>query len=156
MVDAGHGGSKMARRGAAGTLEKNVTLAVARRLKAALEARLGVRVMLTRDDDATVGLDERAAVANNNKADLFVSLHANASLRASATRRRGLLPQPRRGRRRGRSGWRSATASPLPVFGGGTRDIELIPWDMAQARYLEQSAALAQAVEGALRGSACR
>src|SRR6185312_10328006 len=39
----------------------------------------------------------------------------------------------------------------LPVFGGGTRDIEVILWEMAQARYIEASAALAQAVEGALR-----
>ncbi len=61
-----------------------MTLSVARRLKGALEARLGVRVILTRDGDNTIGLDERAALANNNKADLFVSLHANASVRGSA------------------------------------------------------------------------
>jgi N-acetylmuramoyl-L-alanine amidase len=39
----------------------------------------------------------------------------------------------------------------LPVYGGGTRDIELIPWEMAQARYTQESAALAQAVDAALR-----
>ena len=88
-------------RAAGGTLEKNVTLSVARRLKAALESRLGVRVILTRDGDQSVGLDERAALANNNKADLFISLHANASVRAGADRRRGLLPEPGRVRRGG-------------------------------------------------------
>ena len=87
VVDAGHGGTEDGAHGPGGTLEKNVTLSVARRLKAALEARLGVRVILTRDADATVELDERAALANNNKADLFVSLHANASVRASAVGR---------------------------------------------------------------------
>ena len=56
----------------------------------------------------TVGLDERAALANNNKADLFVSLHANASVRRVGSRRRGLLPQPRGVRRRRRSAWRKA------------------------------------------------
>ena len=81
VIDAGHGGTEGGAKGPGGALEKNVTLDVARRLKAAIEARLGVRVILTRDADATVGLDERAAVANNNKADLFVSLHVNASVR---------------------------------------------------------------------------
>jgi N-acetylmuramoyl-L-alanine amidase len=42
-------------------------------------------------------------------------------------------------------------SEPLPVFGGGTRDIEVILWDMAQARYIKESAALAQAVEASLR-----
>ena len=81
VIDAGHGGDDDGAKGAGRTLEKNVTLSVARRLKAALEARLGVRVLLTRDGDQAVGLDQRAALANNNKADLFISLHANASLR---------------------------------------------------------------------------
>ena len=82
VIDAGHGGDETGRTRTQGTLEKNVTLSVARRLKAALESRLGVRVILTRDAMTTVGLDERA-VANNNKADLFISLHANASVRGS-------------------------------------------------------------------------
>ena len=81
VIDAGHGGDDTGAKGAQGTLEKNVTLSVARRLKAALEARLGVRVLLTRDGDQAVAPDQRAALANNNKADLFISLHANASLR---------------------------------------------------------------------------
>ena len=82
VIDAGHGGAEDGAHGPSGALEKTGHAQVARRLKAALEARLGLRVILTRDGDATVGLDERAALANNNKADLFVSLHANASPRA--------------------------------------------------------------------------
>ena len=66
---------------AGGTKEKDLTLAVARRVKAAIEARLGIRVLLTRDDDRDLPLDDRTAIANNNKANLFISLHANASLR---------------------------------------------------------------------------
>ena len=85
MVDAGHGGTDEGAHGPDGTLEKNVTLGVARRLRAALEARLGARVILTRTGDTIVPIDERAAVANNNKADLFISLHANSS-RSSARR----------------------------------------------------------------------
>ena len=150
VVDAGHGGTEDGAHGPGGTLEKHVTLSVARRLKSALEARLGVRVILTRDADATVDLDERAAVANNNKADLFVSLHANASVRASATGAEVFyLSLEEYGDQAQRVAKGETEA--LPVFGGGTRDIEVILWEMAQARYIEASAALAKEVESALR-----
>jgi N-acetylmuramoyl-L-alanine amidase len=150
VVDAGHGGSEEGAKGPGGTLEKNVTLSVARRLKAALEARLGVRVILTRDGDATVGLDERAALGNNNKADLFVSLHANASMRpATSGAEVFFLSLEEYGDAAQRAAHGDSEA--LPVFGGGTRDIELIPWEMAQARYIQESAALAQSVEASLR-----
>ena len=150
VIDAGHGGSEEGAKGPDGTLEKNVTLAVARRLKAALEARLGVRVILTRDGDATVGLDERAALANNNKADLFVSLHANASMRPAASGAGVFylsLDEYGDAAQRVAHG----ESESLPVFGGGTRDIDLILWEMAQARYIQESAALARAVEASLR-----
>jgi N-acetylmuramoyl-L-alanine amidase len=150
VVDAGHGGAEDGAKGPDGTLEKNVTLSVARRLKAALEARLGVRVILTRDSDATVGLDERAALGNNNKADLFVSLHANASIRPATSGAQVFFLSLEE---YGDAAQRAAhgDSESLPVFGGGTRDIELIPWEMAQARYIDESAALAHAVEASLR-----
>ena len=150
VIDPGHGGSDGGSRGSGGALEKNVTMSVARRLKAALEARLGVRVILTRDGDAAVGLDERAAVANNNKADLFVSLHANASVRPSATGAEVFyLSLGEYGDEAQRAA--SAAGESLPVFGGGTRDIEVVPWGTAQARHIARSAALAERVEAALR-----
>jgi N-acetylmuramoyl-L-alanine amidase len=150
VVDAGHGGSEPGAKGPGGALEKDVTLSIARRLKAALEARLGVRVILTRDGDATMGLDERAALANNNKADLFVSLHANASLRpATSGAEVFYLSLDEYGDAAQRVA--RGDSESLPVFGGGSRDIELILWEMAQARYIRESAALAQAVESSLR-----
>jgi N-acetylmuramoyl-L-alanine amidase len=150
VIDAGHGGIEQGAKGPDGTLEKNVTLSVARRLKAALEARLGLRVILTRDSDATVGLDERAALANNNKADLFVSLHANASVRSAASGAEVFyLSLDEYGDIAQRVA--HGESESLPVFGGGVRDIELILWEMAQARYIKESAALAQAVEASLR-----
>jgi N-acetylmuramoyl-L-alanine amidase len=149
VIDAGHGGDDTGARGAQGTLEKNVTLAVARRLKAALEARLGVRVLLTRDGDQPVPADQRAALANNNKADLFISLHANASLRPSVSGAEVYYL----GLQGAESGDASAAraAEALPIVGGGTREIEITPWETAQARHLEQSAGLARAVAAALR-----
>ena len=83
VIDPGHGGEETGARGTSGGLEKNVTLAVARRLKSAIETELGARVLLTREDDRDVSLDDRASIANNNKADLFLSLHANSSVRRS-------------------------------------------------------------------------
>ena len=150
VVDPGHGGAEDGARGRDGTLEKSVTLAVSRRLKASLEARLGVRVILTRDGDQTVGLDERAAVANNNKADLFLSLHVNASPRPGASGAEVFYLSLDEYGDQARRVAQSESES-LPVFGGGTRDIEVILWEMAQARYIEQSAALAASVESALR-----
>jgi N-acetylmuramoyl-L-alanine amidase len=150
IIDPGHGGEEEGARGPAGTLEKDVTLAVARRLKAALEARLGVRVLLTRDSDRTISLDERAALANNNKADLFVSLHANASVRAGASGAEVFyLSLDEYGAEATRA--LHPESELIPVFGGGTRDIQLILWEMAQARYIEQSAEFAKIVEAELR-----
>jgi N-acetylmuramoyl-L-alanine amidase len=150
VIDAGHGGAEEGAKGPDGTLEKDITLSVARRLKSALEARLGLRVILTRDRDEAVGLDERAAVANNNKADLFLSLHANASVRpAAAGAEVFYLSLDDYGDEAQRVAQGEGEA--LPVFGGGSREIEVILWEMAQARYIEQSATLARAVEGNLR-----
>jgi N-acetylmuramoyl-L-alanine amidase len=150
VVDAGHGGAETGARGARGTLEKAVTLSVARRLKGVLESRLGVRVILTRDSDEGVGLDERAALANNNKADLFISLHANASVRPAMSGAEVFYLSLEE---YGEAGQRVAYGENelVPVFGGAARDIEVTPWEMAQARHIERSAVLAQAVEGALR-----
>jgi N-acetylmuramoyl-L-alanine amidase len=150
VLDPGHGGGEAGSKGPGGGLEKDVTLAVARRLKATLESRLGVRVILTRDADETVALDERAAVANNNKADLFLSLHANASVRPAVAGAEvfylSLEEYGDEARRLARG-----EVETLPVFGGGTRSIEVIPWEMAQARHVGQSAELAATLEAALR-----
>lgn len=78
VVDPGHGGQDPGTQGPGGVEEKTLTLAMALRLKAVLEAA-GARVVLTREDDRFVGLYERAAVADAAEADAFVSIHVNAS-----------------------------------------------------------------------------
>ncbi len=78
VIDAGHGGSDTGAKGASGSLEKDVVLAVARNLAARLRAR-GLQVVMTRDADVRVPLEERTAIANDARGDLFVSIHANAS-----------------------------------------------------------------------------
>jgi N-acetylmuramoyl-L-alanine amidase len=123
--------------------EKALTLAVGRRVKTTLETRLGLRVLLTREDDRELPLDARTAVANNNKADLFISLHANASLRPTNAGASMLVAQfPDEGVAR-----RALEPHRVPVFGGGNRDIELVPWGLAQIRYLDQSTVLADLLQ---------
>jgi N-acetylmuramoyl-L-alanine amidase len=77
MIDAGHGGTDPGSVGKMGTMEKDVTLEIAKRLKAHLAKIGGLRVLMTRKDDTSVPLDERVALAQKAKADLFISIHLN-------------------------------------------------------------------------------
>jgi N-acetylmuramoyl-L-alanine amidase len=86
VLDPGHGGKDTGAVGPGGLKEKDVTLDVAHRVAAVL-AQQGIRVVLTRDDDRFVSLEERTARANAFAADLFVSVHCNAS---ETKTRRGL------------------------------------------------------------------
>ena len=80
VIDAGHGGaSDVGAVGVEGLQEKDVTLAVAQKLGARLEANLDVRVVYTRQDDRFVSLPERGRIANQADAKLFISIHANAA-----------------------------------------------------------------------------
>jgi N-acetylmuramoyl-L-alanine amidase len=78
VIDPGHGGMDSGVKTAAGT-EKDLTLALARRLRAGLQSRLGTTVLLTRDSDIAMDNEARSAVANNNQANLFISLHLGYS-----------------------------------------------------------------------------
>ena len=78
VIDPGHGGEDPGATGPRGTHEKNVTLAIARRLVAMIAAQTGMRAMLTRDDDYFVPLDVRVQKARGVQADLFISIHADA------------------------------------------------------------------------------
>ncbi|MGB6473858.1 MAG: N-acetylmuramoyl-L-alanine amidase [Candidatus Sulfotelmatobacter sp.] len=78
-VDAGHGGWDLGTVGRRGLLEKDLVLEVAQRLGKLLESRLGAEIIYTRQDDNYIPLDERAGIANQAQADLFVSVHANYS-----------------------------------------------------------------------------
>lgn len=79
VVDAGHGGRDPGAVGPNNVMEKNVTLGMAKALATALREQLGVKVLLTRSDDRYIELRSRTAYANRVGADLFISLHANAS-----------------------------------------------------------------------------
>ena len=142
VIDAGHGGDDLGAKGTGGTTEKDVTLAVARRLKGAVEARLGLRVLMTRDDDRAVAVSDRTAMANNTKADMLISLHVNAAFREAVT---GATVYVAAFDAEDISSNRVA-GERLPALGGGMRDIELVPWNLAQIRHKDQSDAFANLV----------
>ena len=79
VIDPGHGGSDTGTIGPSGLKEKDLVLSLSKRLKILLEERLGTDVVLTRDTDKFVPLEQRTAIANQLGADLFISVHANSS-----------------------------------------------------------------------------
>jgi N-acetylmuramoyl-L-alanine amidase len=79
VIDAGHGGHDTGTIGPGGYTEKELVLDVANRLKTLVETELGAEVLMTRNDDSYVPLETRTGIANQQEADLFISIHANSS-----------------------------------------------------------------------------
>lgn len=144
VIDPGHGGSATGAE-ADGLVEKDFTLRLARLLQSKLQAALPVRVVLTRDEDADLPLETRSALANQLKAELFVSLHLNASFGAKATGAETYFLSLEASDERARLAAEEAnradgTGSPLT-------DLQLILWDMAQSRHLASSQRLASLIQ---------
>lgn len=148
VIDPGHGGSDNGAVGPGGTMEKDVTLAVSRKLRALIQNSLGYQVFLTRDRDQDLSLDERSAVANNYKADLFLSIHANASRAKAAVGSEVYFLSYQASDEESRRVAMVEGAAVMPSAPPGTgSDLALILWDMAQAEHLEESSALAGRLE---------
>jgi len=90
VIDPGHGGRDPGAIGRKGTKEKNITLKIAKNLRDLIRKRLGAKVLLTRSKDVFLNLKRRAEFANNKKADLFISIHANSNTQKRI--RGGALP----------------------------------------------------------------
>jgi len=84
VIDPGHGGHDTGTIGPDGLQEKDLVLEVGRRLGKLLETRLGAEVVYTRKDDTFIPLETRTAIANQRRADLFISIHANSSQDSAA------------------------------------------------------------------------
>jgi N-acetylmuramoyl-L-alanine amidase len=149
VIDPGHGGAMVGTQGPAGALEKDVTLAIARKLKAAV-GNLGFQAFLTRDKDEDIALDQRIAIANNYKADLFISIHANGSRAAGAKGSEVyfLAYEASDSEARRLATAEGAFIPNVPAQPGS--DLALILWDMAQAEHLEASSALASRIHESL------
>lgn len=150
VLDPGHGGTETGAAGKDGTLEKEITLDIARRLKTILTGQSGLTVLLTRDADEVMGLDDRTALANQNHADLFVSIHVNAAPRRDAhgaeTYFLALKAKDEEVRTLAAME-NNAAGVDRERMGDVPEGLELILWDMAQSQYLEGSSRLAESIQ---------
>lgn len=157
VLDPGHGGSETGAIGPSGVEEKALTLLLARALKSRLESALGVRVVLTRDEDANLPHATRTAVANQNKADLFISLHLNSAFGASArgaeTYFLSTTASDERAARSAEEENRVAASGGAPSGDDPLYDLQLILWDLAQTHFLGQSQRLAGLIQGELNSA---
>lgn len=153
VIDPGHGGLEVGAKGKFGTLEKDITLAISLRLKVLIEKNLAFHVELTRDRDIDVTLENRAAIANNHRAELFISVHANSSYRRNANGSEtfflSLNATDEEARRLAYLENNSADLD-KPLATENKDDIMMILWDMAQSAYLKQSQRLAEIIQDEL------
>ena len=147
VIDPGHGGREVGAIGPGGLVEKNVTLQIAQRLAAHLRERSGLRVILTRDSDEVVPLEQRTSIANQYKADLFLSIHLNAApvqgargsetyfLSLDATDEAAQMAAERE------------NASGSPAVPASTGDLDFILWDLAHTESVRESSRFAEMVQ---------
>jgi N-acetylmuramoyl-L-alanine amidase len=149
VIDPGHGGENTGARGSTGTEEKEITLQLAQTLRSRLVERLPVRVVLTRTEDVDLPLDTRTAIANQQKADLFISLHVNSVPGPSAHGAETYflsLEASDEGAERAAAVENSV--DPVPAGEGDPLyDLQLILWDLAQSHYLGESQSLARLIQ---------
>ena len=146
VIDPGHGGRDTGALGGGGSEEKRLTLQIARQLKSRLEQELNLRVILTRNGDSEIDLDQRPALANQNKGDLFISLHVNSSPDPEAHGAETYFSSLEAGdadAERAAATENASAADPL-------YDLQLILWDLAQSRHLAQSQSLAGLMQAEL------
>jgi len=150
VIDPGHGGLEVGAKGKFGTLEKDLTLDIALRLRSIIEKNLAYRVVLTRDKDVDVSLENRAATVNNNRGYVFVSLHVNGYFRKEAngseTYFLGLNATDEEARRMAYFENNSAVMEER-IQSEEEDDIMMILWDMAQTAYIQKSSQLAENIQ---------
>lgn len=148
-LDPGHGGSDFGAVGRSNLMEKDITLKVAKKLKGLIESKLGLHVVMTRESDEEVSLNSRVAKANNQKAQIFISIHVNSSYRKAASgpetyyvslkatdQDAFLLSQKEN----------SAFKEEIDKLASDD-ELKMILWDMAQNEYIKASSKLADFIQ---------
>ncbi len=120
-IDAGHGGKDQGAHGPGGTLEKNVTLSVARNLAAEINRQPGMKAVLTRDSDYFIPLKRRYQIAREHNADLFVSIHADSFVNDDARGSSVWVLSPR-GKTSEAARWLADRENRADLIGGTTLD----------------------------------
>lgn len=155
-VDAGHGGEDPGARGRRGTPEKDVTLSIARRLKAKIDAEPNMRAILIRDGDYFIRLQDRVEKAHNVHADLFVSIHADAFPKSQA-QGSSVFALSERGATSAAASWLARRENEADSIGGvnlGIKDpyLRQTLFDLSQTATIRYSLQLGKAVLGELGG----
>jgi N-acetylmuramoyl-L-alanine amidase len=156
-LDPGHGGEDPGATGATGVHEKDIVLAVAKRLKAKLEELPNTRVMLTRDADFFVPLGQRVEKARKVQADLFVSIHADAFIQPSA-RGSSVFVLSEKGASSTAARWLANDQNKADLIGGvnlgGTQDKQLasVLFDLSTTAQINDSMKLGKAVLSEIGG----
>jgi N-acetylmuramoyl-L-alanine amidase len=122
-IDAGHGGEDPGAVGASGSREKDITLAVARRLKAHIDKQENMRAVLIRDGDYFIPLHERVQKARRQQADLFVSIHADAFLKSTA-RGSSVFALSEKGATSAAARWLARRENEADLIGGINIDVQ--------------------------------
>jgi N-acetylmuramoyl-L-alanine amidase len=149
-IDAGHGGEDPGAKGRKGTLEKHVTLAIARRLKEAIDREPNMRGVLTRDDDYFIPLQGRVQKARRINADLFVSVHADSFIRPDA-RGSSVFALSENGATSVAARWLAKKENEADLIGGVNLDVadpylKQTLLDLSQTATINDSLKLARAV----------
>ena len=150
VIDPGHGGMETGAKGKFGNLEKDITLSISLKLKDLIERNMAFGVVLTRDRDMDVSVETRSAIANNRKAGLFISIHANGAVQKKAAGSETFfLSLNATDEETRRLAYLENNSSELQsrIDPSSDEDLMMILWDMAQTAYIRQSSQLAELVQ---------
>ncbi len=149
-IDAGHGGHDPGAIGRSGLREKTITLDVAKRLAVLVKERLGVNVIMTRDRDIFIPLEERPFIAKSKGADLFVSIHVNANRKKKARGIETYIQSLRASDRDAMATAARENAMSTKKLSELKSELDRIFADLTRDDKLEESLQLAHAVQGSL------
>lgn len=149
-IDAGHGGEDPGAKGANGSNEKDITLSIARRLKAKIDQQPNMRAFLTRDGDYFIPLHERVNKARRVQADLFVSVHADAFIKPHA-RGSSVFALSEKGATSAAAKWLAKRENEADLIGGVNIDVKDVYLkqtliDLSQTAQISDSLKLGRAV----------
>jgi len=147
VVDPGHGGHDVGAVSRRGIMEKDVNLGVAKELRRYLERESDLKVILTRDNDSYLELNDRAEIANSSGGDLFLSLHCNSWFNDGAHGLETYFLSP------AQSDWAKSVEAAENHSGrplgpeGDPGDVEFIVWELVQNRFISSSSQLAETIQ---------
>ena len=151
IIDPGHGGKDYGKVGVTGTLEKDVNLEIAKRVRERLEQELGVKTVLTREDDRLLSLTQRTEIANQMDGDLFISIHCNSWFSEETGGFEAYFLSPAKtDYDRAVAAAENAADEFANVKSDAGNDIQFILWDVVQNEFINESSHFAELVQKAM------